>query len=151
MHGTQFKLRQALFPSRKLHHTNNIRTSLDDFLTQNGISSETTLGVEYIKALIPPLYVASYEHDDWVSSVDVLSSTSQSGRNAANDVEGIIQNKLLSGSYDSLLRIWNMSSEVIATGSGHTAAVKAAKFISSTRVVSSGKYLPNKPVLHIHP
>ena len=57
-----------------------LRTSLDEFLTQNGISAETTLSVEYVKALIPPLYVSSYEHDDWVSSVDVLSQSSKAAQ-----------------------------------------------------------------------
>ncbi|KAK0315786.1 ribosome biogenesis protein ytm1 [Friedmanniomyces endolithicus] len=97
-----------------------LRTSLDDFLTNNGISAETTLSVEYVKALIPPLYAASYEHDDWVSSVDVLSQ------------------RILSGSYDGLLRVWNMSSEVVGTGQSHTTSVKAARFISPTQIASSG-------------
>ncbi|KAK3069026.1 ribosome biogenesis protein ytm1 [Teratosphaeriaceae sp. CCFEE 6253] len=98
-----------------------LRTSLDDFLTNNGISAETTLSVEYVKALIPPLFAASYEHDDWVSSVDVLSSQ-----------------RILSGSYDGLLRVWNMSSEVVGTGHGHTACIKSVKFISPIQIASSG-------------
>ncbi|KAK3638677.1 ribosome biogenesis protein ytm1 [Elasticomyces elasticus] len=97
-----------------------LRTSLDEFLTKNGISAETTLSVEYVKALIPPIYSASYEHDDWISSVDVRSQ------------------RILSGSYDGLLRVWNMSSEVVGTGQSHTSSIKAAKFISPTQIASSG-------------
>ncbi|KAK5692817.1 ribosome biogenesis protein ytm1 [Elasticomyces elasticus] len=97
-----------------------LRTSLDEFLTKNGISAETTLSVEYVKALIPPIYSASYEHDDWISSVDVNSQ------------------RILSGSYDGQLRVWNMSSEVVGTGQSHSSSVKAAKFISPTQIVSSG-------------
>ncbi|KAK4951898.1 ribosome biogenesis protein ytm1 [Elasticomyces elasticus] len=97
-----------------------LRTSLDEFLTKNGISAETTLSVEYVKALIPPIYSASYEHDDWISSVDVNSQ------------------RILSGSYDGLLRVWNMSSEVVGTGQSHMSSIKAAKFISPTQVASSG-------------
>lgn len=111
---------------------------MDEFLTQNGISAETTLGVEYVKALIPPLYVASYEHDDWVSSVDVLSASSNAGKWSGNQFDGILRDRILSGSYDGLLRVWNMSSEVVATGQGHAAAVKAVKFVSPERIVSSG-------------
>ncbi|KAK5122496.1 ribosome biogenesis protein ytm1 [Meristemomyces frigidus] len=114
-----------------------LRTSIDEFLTQNGISAETTLSVEYVKALIPPLYVASYEHDDWVSSVDVLSQSSKTAQWAGDRYNGSTQ-RILSGSYDGLLRVWNISSEVVATGQGHTASVKAAKFMSPTQVVSSG-------------
>lgn len=114
-----------------------LRTSLGEFLTQNGISAETTLSVEYVKALPPPLYVASFEHDDWVSSVDVLSSSSKAAQWAGDRYDGTTQ-RILSGSYDGLLRVWNTLSEVVATGQGHTAAVKAAKFVSPTQVVSSG-------------
>ncbi|KAK5112976.1 ribosome biogenesis protein ytm1 [Meristemomyces frigidus] len=114
-----------------------LRTSLDEFLTRNGVSAETTLSVEYVKALIPPLYVTSYEHDDWISSVDVLSPSSKPARWAGKAYNGTTQ-QILSGSYDGLLRVWNMSSEVVATGSGHTAAVKAAKFLSPSQIVSSG-------------
>lgn len=114
-----------------------LRTSLDQFLTQNGISAETTLRVEYVKALIPPLYVSSYIHDDWVSSVDVLSASSKAAEWGGEGYDGTSQ-RILSGSYDGLLRMWNMSNEVTATGDGHTAPVKSAKFTSPTQVVSAG-------------
>ena len=107
-----------------------LRTSIDEYLTANGISSETTLTVEYVRAIIPPLYLASFEHDDWVSSVDVFSGGAGHG-------------KILSASYDGLLRVWNMSSEILATspsaiGGGHASSAKAAQFVSSTQIVSSG-------------
>lgn len=114
-----------------------LRTSLDEFLTQNGISAETTLSVEYVKALIPPLYVASYEHDDWVSSVDILSSSSDAAKWAGSTPDAVVRNRILSGSYDGVLRVWNESSEVTATRSGHSASVKSAKFLSPSQIVSS--------------
>ncbi|KAK4499773.1 hypothetical protein PRZ48_007959 [Zasmidium cellare] len=111
-----------------------LRTSLDEFLTQNGISAETLLNVEYVKALVPPLHVASYEHDDWISSVDVLSSSSQAAQ-WANTTDPI-QNRILSGSFDGSLRVWNASGSAVATGQGHKSRVNAAKFLSPTQVVS---------------
>ena len=72
-----------------------LRTTIDQFLTKNGINAEATLDVEYTRALVPPLNVTSFEHDDWVSAVDVLSGV-QSG-----------QERILSASYDGLLRVWN--------------------------------------------
>ncbi|EGP85663.1 unnamed protein product [Zymoseptoria tritici ST99CH_1A5] len=113
-----------------------LRTSLDEFLTQNGISAEATLNVEYVKALVPPLHVASYEHDDWISSVDVLSSTSKAAEWAKT--ASPVQSRLLSASFDGSLRIWNMSSEVVATGQWHRGAVHCARFISPTQVASAG-------------
>ena len=114
-----------------------LRTSISELITQNGISAERTLAVEYVKALIPPLHVASYEHDDWVSSVDVLSQSSTSARNPHLAEAGIFHDRILSASYDGYVRVWNMSSEIVATGSGHTAPAKAARFLSPTQVVSS--------------
>ncbi|KAI9724474.1 MAG: ribosome biogenesis protein ytm1 [Candelaria pacifica] len=121
-----------------------LRSSIDDFLTANGISAETTLNVEYVRAIIPPLYLASYEHDDWVSSVDVLSSASLAGIAAGQKaLPAAGQERILSGSYDGLLRVWNMSSQILATSpsavdGGHTASIKSTKFISPTQIVSSG-------------
>lgn len=113
-----------------------LRTSLDEFLTANGISAETTLNVEYVKALVPPLHVASYEHDDWVASVDVLSSTSKPAAWGTNTSS--IQARILSGSFDGSLSIWDSSANVIATGQWHKARVNSAKWLSSTQVVSAG-------------
>ncbi|KAJ9626253.1 ribosome biogenesis protein ytm1 [Taxawa tesnikishii (nom. ined.)] len=91
-----------------------LRTSLDDFLTANGISAETTLTVEYVRALIP-----------------------RRMSRASNTMTGI-----LSGGYDGVLRMWNTSGEVVATSAsgaegGHTNSVKAARFLSPTQLVSS--------------
>ncbi|KAE8144297.1 hypothetical protein BDV25DRAFT_134790 [Aspergillus avenaceus] len=119
-----------------------LRTSIDEYLTANGISAETTLEIEYVRALIPPLHIASFEHDDWVSSVDVLSASSRAASWASATVpQG--QERILSGSYDGLLRIWNMSSQMVATSpsaadGGHTASIKAAKFITPKSIASAG-------------
>ncbi|KAL4978014.1 hypothetical protein BDW66DRAFT_158397 [Aspergillus desertorum] len=118
-----------------------LRTSIDEYLTANGISAETTLEIEYIRALVPPLHIASFEHDDWVSSVDVLSASSPASTDSSAIAGG--QERILSASYDGLLRIWNMSSQVIATSlspteGGHTSSIKAAKFISPSSIVSAG-------------
>lgn len=94
-----------------------------------------------MRATLPPVYLASFEHDDWVSAVDVLSSNSQvatwedstAARNPGHE-------RILSASYDGLLRVWNMSSEVLAASSPPASgqkALKAAKFISSSHIVSS--------------
>ena len=109
-----------------------LRTSLDEYLTANGISAETTLALEYVRARIPPVHVASFEHDDWVSSVDVLSEETQPGHE-----------RILTASFDGHLRIWDPSSQVIAStpaasAGGHTSAIKCARFISQSQIMSSG-------------
>ncbi|KAL8731349.1 MAG: hypothetical protein Q9166_003441 [cf. Caloplaca sp. 2 TL-2023] len=121
-----------------------LRTSLDDYLTQHAISSETTLNIEYVKAAIPPVHLASFEHDDWISSVDALSSTSPARRWVSQaDVQLPGHERILSGSYDGLLRVWNMSAQAIATSPSahdgdHVSSIKAAKFISPSQIASSG-------------
>ena len=110
-----------------------LRTTLDEFLTENGISSETVIEAEYTPAQKPPRYVASFEHDDWVSAVDVLP-----GAQSANG-----QPRILSSSYDGRLRVWNTSSQVLATSpakdsGGHGSFVKDARFISPTLLASGG-------------
>lgn len=101
------------------------------------------MSVEYIRALIPPVHIASFEHDDWVSAVDVLSATSLSGKWSGGDAIADGQERILSGSYDGLLRVWNTSSEVLATSTlpnsgGRISAIKSAKFMSAKKIVSSG-------------
>ncbi|OAX84994.1 ribosome biogenesis protein YTM1 [Emergomyces africanus] len=117
-----------------------LRTSIDEYLTANGVSAETTLDVEYVRALVPPLHVASFLHDDWVSAVDVLSATSMAGKGSRVNAG---RERILSASYDGLLRMWNMSSETIAVSpsageGGHTASIKSARMVSPNQIVSSG-------------
>ena len=119
-----------------------LRTSLEDYLTSNGLSLETNLTLQYVRSLIPPVYEASFEHDDWASAVDVLSQTSASGRWSGDSFQRG-QDRILSASYDGLLRIWNASGQVIATSpsgshGGHTASIKAAKFLTNSQLASAG-------------
>jgi len=109
-----------------------LRTSLDDYLSQNGISAENTLTVEYVRARVPPRYVASYEHDDWVSDVHTNSASSTN-----HD-----QPRILTASYDGRLRVWNTSSQLLATSGagpdgGHLSWVKSAKFVSPSQIASA--------------
>lgn len=119
-----------------------LRTSLDEYLKTNGLSYETSLNLQYVRSLLPPSFQASFEHDDWISDVDVLSETSRAGVWSGNKfVTG--QDRLLSASYDGLIRIWNNSGSIIATSpsssqGGHAASVKTAKFVTSTQIASAG-------------
>ncbi|KAK0626555.1 ribosome biogenesis protein YTM1 [Immersiella caudata] len=119
-----------------------LRTSLDEYLQSNGLSLESNVSLQYVRSLIPPVYEASFEHDDWVSAVDVLSGSSPAGR-WSGDAFQHGQERILSASYDGLLRIWNTSGQVIATSpsgshGGHIASIKSAKFLSNTQLASAG-------------
>ncbi|KAK4458858.1 ribosome biogenesis protein YTM1 [Cladorrhinum samala] len=119
-----------------------LRSSLEDYLNDNGLSLESNLTLQYVRSLIPPTFEASFEHDDWVSSVDVLSKSSPAGIWSGDKFQHG-QDRILSASYDGLLRIWTPSGDVLVTSpsgshGGHTASIKAAKFLSSTQLASAG-------------
>lgn len=95
-----------------------LRTSLKEYLISKGLSSEILLNVEYKKAVLPPTYLNSFNNDDWISSLDLQ------GQN------------VLSGSYDGIVRTWDMSGNVKKQYQGHHGAIKAVKYVSDTRVVS---------------
>ncbi|RMD44330.1 hypothetical protein DV735_g859, partial [Chaetothyriales sp. CBS 134920] len=110
-----------------------LRSSLEDLLSAQGISSETVVEAEYSPAQKVPQYVCSFEHEDWVSAVDTVGSL------AVRQQQG----RILSASYDGRIRVWNGSSQVLATSAapaqgGHWSFVKDAKFVSSTQIVSAG-------------
>lgn len=116
-----------------------LRTSLQEYLETNGLNAEETLTIQYVRSLVPPVHQASFEHDDWISAVDVLSATSRAGR-WSGDKLAPNQNRIVSASFDGLLQIWDPSGKSMARSSsgGHTASAKAAKFLSSTQIASAG-------------
>ncbi|CCG81667.1 Ribosome biogenesis protein ytm1 [Taphrina deformans PYCC 5710] len=83
-------------------------TSVEEYLTRRGLSSETTLEVEYIRSILPPSFLASYPHDDWISGIALTTDA-----------------RIVTGSYDSVLRVWDRSQNCTGTGAGHSSAVKA--------------------------
>ncbi|KAI9681672.1 MAG: ribosome biogenesis protein ytm1 [Trizodia sp. TS-e1964] len=117
-----------------------LRSSIDAYLTEHGLSSETTLTLEYVRALVPPTHLTSFQHDNWVSSVDVLSQSSAISHDEELPRQG--SERILSSSYDGLLRVWNTSAQVLATSistsGGHAGPLKTAKFFSPAQIVSSG-------------
>ncbi|KAF9881140.1 WD domain-containing protein [Colletotrichum karsti] len=119
-----------------------LRTTLEEYLQSNGLSLESTITLQYVRSLLPPVYEASFEHDDWVSAVDILSATSPAGIwSAAALPQG--QDRILSASYDGLVRVWDGSGQCLATSAsaragGHSKLLTGAKFLSSTQIASVG-------------
>jgi WD40 repeat protein len=119
-----------------------LRTTVDEFLTKNGINAETTLDVEYTRALVPPINVTSFEHDDWVAAVDVLSQSSPAGTWSSGSIQNG-QERILSASYDGLVRVWNTSGDVLATSEapnngGRITSLKTAKWLSDKKIIAAG-------------
>ncbi|SCU78392.1 LAMI_0A04478g1_1 [Lachancea mirantina] len=111
------KLEQAV-PFDFLIDGELLRTSLDEYLTKQGLSSESLLNLEYTRAVLPPSYLSSFNNEDWVSAVDVGGS------------------QIVTGAYDGVVRTYNHSGKVEKQYGGHTGAIRAVKYISDTRIVS---------------
>ncbi|KAK6497856.1 ribosome biogenesis protein ytm1 [Arthrobotrys musiformis] len=95
-----------------------LRTSIDEYLTQAGLSSEKPLDVEYVRSQLPPTYVGSFEQDDWIASVNISPSSFSSP-------------VLLTGSYNGTAQITSLSGDVIAkTVPMHTQSVKTTTWVS---------------------
>lgn len=112
-----------------------LRTSIQDYLTKNGLSSETFLSLEYTRAVLPPSFLASFNNEDWISSLDTINKTLPSVT-LSNMM--ISQPKILSGSYDGIVRTYNMSGNVEKQYVGHSGPIRAVKWVSPTRIVSAG-------------
>ncbi|KAI5963773.1 YTM1 [Candida pseudojiufengensis] len=122
-------------PFNFLINGNLLRTSIDDYLTKNGLSNEAFLNIEYTRAILPPSFQASFNNDDWISSIDAINNLSP----AVTESQLHIRDpKILSGSYDGVVRVYNMSGKVEKQYIGHSAPIKSVKWISPTRIVSSG-------------
>lgn len=113
-----------------------LRTSLDEYLTANGVSAENVLSLEYVKARLPPAFLASFPHDDWVSGVDILGTGPES--------------TILTACYDGHVRLWNPSGELLTTSlstahesvpanGGQIPSLKTARFAGIDHVVSAGR------------
>lgn len=107
-----------------------LKTDIQDYLVKNGLSTEAFLTLEYTRAVLPPKFLSSFNNDDWISSIDSLGSM---------EMDNIVTApKILTGSYDGIVRIYNSSGKVETQLSGHSQPVKAVKFISPTRFVTAG-------------
>lgn len=100
-----------------------LRTSLQQYINTNGLSSEVTLQIEYTRAVLPPSFLSSLNDEDWIGSIDVYSSNSN--------------NYIAAGSYDGVIRTYNNAEKKIQKlYSGHSGPIRSIKCISETRLVS---------------
>lgn len=103
-----------------------VRGLLNDYLTKHGLSSEAFLKVEYARAVLPPSFLASFSNEDWVLSVDAVARA------------GDVQPQIVLGAYDGVVRTYDMLGKVTQQYVGHSAPVKAVRWVSPSRVISGG-------------
>ncbi|ORZ38719.1 WD40-repeat-containing domain protein [Catenaria anguillulae PL171] len=85
-----------------------LRTSLDSYLSQHGLSAENTVSIEYMVSLPPPKPVAAFQADDWISAVSVVST-----------------DRFVTAGYDGVVRMWDRAGETLVKHQLGTAPLKA--------------------------
>lgn len=159
-----------------------LRTSLEQLLLTNNISAESILNVEYAYAVGPPKRGKSHEHNDWVSAItgrhprfiatgsydtfiriwgadgSVVQSLEGHG-DAISSLEASLLTgdekwKLISGSKDHTVRVWQLSltsyqeamkdaitlDRPVKVLKGHSSSVQCVASNRSGTAVSSGSW-----------
>ncbi|KAF8422879.1 microtubule-associated protein YTM1 [Tirmania nivea] len=113
-----------------------LKTNLDDYLTANGLSAESTLTLEYVRSVLPPVFKSSFVDEDWVSSVAVLVG-SVNGKGKGEFLKAK-EGRVLAGGYDGVARVWDVtgSGRVVGAASGHQGAVKTVGWIAQKRLLT---------------
>lgn len=97
-----------------------LRSSLDSYLIAQGLSSETTLTLEYARSILPPSFLSSFSQQDWISSVHISR----------------VSPFIATGSYDGIARLWDLSGNVTHQLVGHNAPIKSVKWTDKGRLVT---------------
>lgn len=112
-----------------------LRTSLLDYLTQHGLSTETVVDLQYTRAVLPPSFLASFTNDDWILSVATIHPGS---KEALNSNVALSESRILTGAYDGVVRTYNMAGNVESQYAGHAGPVKCVRWVLPNRIVSGG-------------
>ena len=108
-----------------------LRTTLEGYLLKSRVSREAVVEVEYMEAVSRPEPEVLENQDDWVSAVAYGSEVGLLGGGC-----------VVSGSYDSLLRVQALGSDGVegkpVVGKGHSGAIKSVDVFGSL-VVTGGR------------
>ena len=96
-----------------------LRTSLMGYLDANSLSTENIIKIEFVELATPPKDTSTLIHDDWISSVSIHSSNSF----------------ILTGAFDSFLRVWDDKGKIVDSCSVGKHAIKATAWLSDTAVL----------------
>eukprot|EP01083_Nonionella_stella_P240711 841264_1 len=101
-----------------------LRTPLAQHLSENEISSEQTILIEYIEKTIEPSAKTNNQHPDWVSCVDAIRA-----------------NTFITGCYDGVIRVWKPSdtdtsqTTLFCQHRGHISPIKGITALYSSKNV----------------
>lgn len=121
----------AAVPFEFIIDSSLLRSTLGEYLESGGLTSESTLTIEYVRSTLPPTRLAAFEHDDWVASVDC----------------SFVQAKVyMTSSYDGSVRLFSPSDPTEAL---HTLSTINKAMVQGGRNTSltSAKWTPNGDAL----
>jgi ribosome biogenesis protein YTM1 len=97
-----------------------LRSSISDYLEQNGLSQEIIVNLEYFKSVLPPQHQTSFLQDDWISSIRISGDL------------------ILTGSYDGFARILDQSGNVQLTTPHPQRGVKTVMWMPDGGIAAAG-------------
>ncbi|KAI9457571.1 WD40-repeat-containing domain protein [Boletus coccyginus] len=91
-----------------------LRTTLGDCRTENGITEEDTLEIEYFESVLPPQRMTTLPHEDWVSSISCR-----------------IPQHFLTASYDGHIRLFDYAQKLVQDVAAHQAPITSVCVVPS--------------------
>ena len=112
-----------------------LRNSLENWLEKHSFSKENVLTIEYIETIPPPSLTASWQHDDWISSVAFH----------------LKEDYILTGCFDNMSRIWNYSGECVGIVQSD-APIKTVQWLDDFQFIAGdqGHVITAYQVDHFH-
>lgn len=98
-------------PYSFLINSTYLPSTLDEYITSNGVSREEVLEIEYVRSVLPPKWEGQWSQEDWVGGVSVR------------------ENGVLSGGYDGIVRVWDWSGNVLGKGKSGDDALRPVKSV----------------------
>ncbi|EEB07658.1 ribosome biogenesis protein Ytm1 [Schizosaccharomyces japonicus yFS275] len=96
-----------------------LTTSLDEYIVQNGLSTESVLTLEYIPSTLPPSFLAAFPHEDWISGISLKDDS------------------ILTSSYDGIARVWNKSGKVCVTSASLDSSLKSVAWTTDSSFLTA--------------
>jgi ribosome biogenesis protein YTM1 len=96
-----------------------LKNSIKHYLDLNSLSTENVTRIEVVEATLPPTNEQKLIHDDWISSIHMKEN-----------------NMILTGSYDSFVRLWGADGKVIDALSAGKDPIKCVQWIDDSSFLS---------------
>ena len=114
-------------------------TSLGSHISSRAISTEGVLEMEYFPAVLPPTPKDAFVHDDWISCVTVVRSSTISKQSSPPSTSRRPDKgwSLASGCYAGLVKFWNSAGEVDRQYVAHDYPIKSCSAVNEMQLITT--------------